>query len=162
MDWLIGHLIGDYLLQTDWMALNKKGKLLPPRKQKVTCDTSGDPEIFISGTYTTMPGWLRGTAACLTHCLLYTLSIMVCTTVAHITFDSPLFPHWPWWALLIVFVTHFIQDRTKIVDWWMRLKFKDQSKFCEPPMAPWSMIVVDNVWHLVILFFLWISVAVTA
>lgn len=24
MEWLIGHLVGDYLLQNDWMALNKK------------------------------------------------------------------------------------------------------------------------------------------
>lgn len=24
MDWLVGHLVGDYLVQNDWMALNKK------------------------------------------------------------------------------------------------------------------------------------------
>ena len=29
MHWIYAHLIGDYLLQTDWMALNKKEKWIP-------------------------------------------------------------------------------------------------------------------------------------
>lgn len=49
MDWLIGHLVGDYLLQNDWMALNKKKK-----------------------------GW-RGEMACNVHCMLWTLSVLLFT-----------------------------------------------------------------------------------
>lgn len=29
MDWFIGHLVGDYLLQNDWMATNKKKATWP-------------------------------------------------------------------------------------------------------------------------------------
>lgn len=49
MDYLIGHLIGDYLLQNDWQALNKKAN--------------------------TTKGWL----ACLVHCILYTVVVCACT-----------------------------------------------------------------------------------
>jgi hypothetical protein len=49
MDWLIGHLVGDYLLQNDWMALNKKKR-----------------------------SW-RGELACTVHCLLWTLSVLLFT-----------------------------------------------------------------------------------
>jgi len=49
MTYLIGHLVGDYLLQNDWMALNKK-------------------------TFT-LKGWL----ACSIHCLLYTLAVCLFT-----------------------------------------------------------------------------------
>jgi hypothetical protein len=29
-----------------------------------------------------------------------------------------------------------------------------QSDFAKPPLAPWSIIVVDNVWHLLTLYLL--------
>lgn len=105
MNFLIGHLIGDYLFQNDWMAQNKKLHWWP----------------------------------CFVHCLIYTSVIALLT-------------RWSWWALVIVFVTHFIQDHTQIIRVWM--KGMRQQKFMEPPMAPWSLIVVDNVWHLVVLYFL--------
>ncbi|HEU4965207.1 MAG TPA: DUF3307 domain-containing protein [Bacilli bacterium] len=49
MEWLVGHLVGDYLLQTDWMANHKKEK-----------------------------SW-RGELACHVHCLLWTLAVLVFT-----------------------------------------------------------------------------------
>lgn len=49
MDWMIGYFVGDYLLQNDWMAFNKKKKTL------------------------------RGELACTVHCLLVTLSILLFT-----------------------------------------------------------------------------------
>lgn len=49
MSYLIGHLVGDYLLQNDWMALNKK-------------------------SYSTT-GWV----ACVTHCFLYSLAVCLFT-----------------------------------------------------------------------------------
>ena len=110
MNWLIAHLVGDYLLQNDWMAIGKKKSSLP----------------------------------CFVHVALYT------ATVA-------LFTRWPWWALAIVAATHFAQDRADLVLRWMRLA--GQRRFSEPPLAPWSVIVVDNVWHLVVLFGLSVAVA---
>lgn len=103
MDYLVGHLIGDYLLQNDWMAQGKKRSTLP----------------------------------CVVHVSLYTLAVGLLTG-------------WPLWAAAVVWLTHFAQDRTAVVAWWMRRV--GQSGFASPPLAPWSVIVVDNVWHLVTLY----------
>lgn len=108
MNWLIAHLIGDYLLQNDWMALNKKQKSLH----------------------------------CAVHVSIYTLCIWAFTS-------------WPIWALLIVWITHFIQDRTQIINKYM--EFIGQKRFAKEPLWPWSVIIVDNVWHLVVLYFLSLS-----
>lgn len=104
MNYLIGHLVGDYLLQTDWQAQGKK----------------------------------RSSLICAVHCGLYTLSIA-------------LFTGWPSWALAVVLVTHFAQDRTNFVRWWMGVVGQDT--FADK-LGPWSVIVVDNVMHLVVLYFL--------
>lgn len=99
---IVGHLIGDYLLQNDWMANNKKKKSWP----------------------------------CFVHCLLYTFAVYCCTL-------------WPAWAMGVVFVTHYLIDRTNFINWWM--DNKGQRGFREG-LAPWSGIVVDNVFHIVTLF----------
>lgn len=103
MNLLVGHLVGDFLIQNDWMAINKKKETLP----------------------------------CLVHVSLYTLSIWA-------------FTQWPWWALLITFVCHFIQDRTPVINWFFKVTGKPE--FGKPPMAPWSFIVVDNSFHLLQLY----------
>lgn len=106
---IIGHLAGDYLLQNDWMALNKK----------------------------------KGNLPCFVHCTLWTFSVC-------------LFSGWHSIPISVaLFISHWLQDRTQIIGWWMRLKWKDQSKFAESPTAPWSLIVVDNVWHIVSIFIVW-------
>lgn len=105
---IVGHLVGDYLAQTDWMAQNKKQRSLP----------------------------------CLVHCMIWTSSVFA-------------FTGWNWTALLFIFVCHFIQDRTQIIAWWMKLSWKPQIGFMQPPLAPWSLIVVDNVWHIVQLWIAW-------
>lgn len=105
---IIGHLVGDYLLQNDWMALNKKKRSFP----------------------------------CLIHCMLWTAAVCV-------------FAGWFSWIIIsVLFLTHFIQDRTKIIVFWMT-KINRQQKFTEPPMSPWSLIVVDNVWHIVAIWAVW-------
>lgn len=101
---IVGHLCGDYLLQNDWMALNKKSRIFP----------------------------------CVVHCLVWTL--LVC-----------LFAGWGWLPAIILFSTHFVQDRTKIISAWMWLI--GQEKFMTGPCAPWSIIVVDNVWHILTIAF---------
>jgi len=98
MHWIYAHLIGDYLLQTDWMARNKKGS----------------------------------TIACLTHVLVYMLPFC--------------FTHMAWWQLLLIGSQHFLQDRTHFVARYMR--FTGSRVFSAPPYSPWSVIVVDNVFHI--------------
>ena len=61
-------------------------------------------------------------------------------------------PHGMLVAYLLV-VLHAIQDHTDVVRRWMLLIGQDQ--FMKPPMAPWSIIVVDNVWHIVVLWAVW-------
>jgi hypothetical protein len=105
---IVGHLVGDYLLQNDWMAQNKKRRSFP----------------------------------CFVHCALWTLA--VCAFAG-------------WWslpALAVLFVTHFMQDRTQVVVFWMT-RINRQPQFVQPPCAPWSLIVVDNVWHIVTICAVW-------
>lgn len=97
---IIGHLVGDYLFQVDWMAQNKKKHWLP----------------------------------CLTHCVVWTFWVWVFSGVG-----------WP--VALFLFACHYLQDGSHAVSWWM--KFIGCSGFMNPPLAPWSLIVVDNVWHIV-------------
>jgi hypothetical protein len=99
LDALIGHLVGDYILQNDWMALNKK----------------------ISSLH------------CGVHCLIWTACVV-------------LFAAWGWKAAAFLFVAHFVQDRTGLIRRWMSLVGQDQ--FATGPCSPWSIIVVDNVWHI--------------
>lgn len=102
---IIGHLVGDYLLQNDWMALNKKKRTLP----------------------------------CAVHCGLWTIA--VCAFAGW----------WAWWVPPVLFAAHFAQDRTGLVVWWMT-RVNRQTQFVSGPCAPWSIIVVDNVWHIVSLY----------
>ena len=102
MNWLIAHLIGDYLLQGDWMAMNKKKASFP----------------------------------CAVHCLVYTITVWALTG-------------WPMWALAVVFATHFAIDRTWIIKWYMKMT---APRFMEEPFWPWSYVIVDNAWHLIVSF----------
>ena len=97
MHWIYAHLIGDYLLQTDWMAKSKKQK-----------------------------SWV-----CAAHVLTYLLPFLLCGL--------------PAWKLAAIGVQHFLQDRTNIVAWSM--KWSGRSTFASPPFAPWSIILTDNIFH---------------
>lgn len=99
---IVGHLVGDYLLQTDWMAQNKKLRSWP----------------------------------CVVHCVIWTASVCLFAGIG-------------WQAAAFLFACHFAQDRTQLVRWWMTLPWKNQTGFMQSPLSPWSMIVVDNVWHVV-------------
>jgi hypothetical protein len=108
---IIGHLVGDYLLQNDWMALHKK----------------------------------RDAFRCSVHCWLWTLSVCFFTG------------WWSWGVVSVLFLSHMIQDHTGIVSRWMDLI--GQHQYRTGPCAPWSVIVVDNVWHIVTLWAVWKFIA---
>lgn len=74
---LILHAIGDYFLQTEWQALNKK-----------------------------KPGKI-GLYACLKHCTTYSLPFLIIGS---------------WLAVLVIFLTHFIIDRTNLVAYLIAIK----------------------------------------
>jgi hypothetical protein len=99
-EYLVLHLVGDYLLQTDWMAQNKK----------------------------------KSTWPCLAHILAYMVPFVIVT-------------HLVWWQLLLIAAQHFWSDRSNIVVWLM--KIKGSEKFATGLLAPWSIVVTDNVLHVV-------------
>ena len=105
MHWIYAHLIGDYLLQNDWMASGKKKN-----------------------------SWI-----CTVHIVTYMLPFLFCG--------------FSWLQLLLIAVQHWIQDRTNIVVYFMQVAGKKE--FTQSPMAPWSIIVVDNIFHI-----LWIALVV--
>jgi hypothetical protein len=120
---IIGHLVGDYLLQNDWMARNKKTHHFP-------C---------------LLHAWIW------THCVcLFAGWLTIGTILAGDPFQTTRFAV----AFFVLFGLHFIQDRTQIIVFWMT-RVNRQPKFVEPPMAPWSIIVVDNVWHIVTIWAVW-------
>jgi hypothetical protein len=107
MHWSLAHMVGDYLLQNDWMALNKKRRTIPA----------------------------------LVHVLVYLLPFLLCSL--------------SWWQIALIGAQHFVQDRTSFINWLMRVKGSGQ--FATGPCAPWSIIVTDNVVHIVfIAFVVWL------
>lgn len=98
MHWIFAHLIGDYLLQTDWMAQNKK----------------------------------KSNLACFVHVITYLLPFLFCDLAI--------------WQLLLIGLQHYFQDRTNFIVWFM--KFKKSEGFTSHPMTPWSIIVTDNIVHI--------------
>jgi hypothetical protein len=105
LHWIYAHLIGDFLIQNDWMAEGKK----------------------------------RSSVICTVHVLTYMLPFLFC----HLT---PL-------QFLLIYAQHWLQDRTPFVIWFMRRT--GHEKFASPPMAPWSVIVVDQILHI-----LWMAAVV--
>lgn len=103
MHCIYAHLIGDYLLQSDWMAKGKK-----------------------------VSSWI-----CLAHVATYMIPFLFCGLV--------------WWQLLLIGIQHFLQDRTAFIIWLM--KIKGSAEFAKPPMAPWSIIVTDNIVHILFIAF---------
>jgi hypothetical protein len=68
----IAHLVGDFLLQNEWMATRKTSSSL----------------------------------ACSVHVLVYLVPFLLCSL--------------EWWQLALIGLQHFLQDRTRMVAWWMR------------------------------------------
>lgn len=103
---LCGHLVGDYLLQNGWMALNKATRSFP----------------------------------CAVHCLIYTLAVWAFA----FQWITPA-------GLAACLVAHFIMDRFALARRWM-MATEWHRGFATGPLAPWSIVVVDNTVHIVTLY----------
>ena len=128
---LVGHLVGDYIIQNDWMASNKTNQ--PPGP----CPVGGTREEYNLWREGLVHWWL-GHITCTIHAALYTLSITLVS-----------FWWMPLWGYIACFLLHWIIDRYRLAREWMRVI--GQEAFATGPLSPWSIIVVDNVWHLVTL-----------
>ena len=103
---LIGHLVGDFLLQNDIQALNKT----------------------------------KSTSWCLIHVLIYTITVAMIVQ----------WPEHTWGFCFAVAIPHFVIDRWRLARKYMWLVGQEQ--FATGPLSPWSIIVVDQVMHVVCLW----------
>lgn len=115
MTQLFLHLIGDYLVQNDWMALNKK---------KLT---------------------IGGEMACQIHCITYSIPFAFIGS---------------WWAVFVIYLSHYVIDRTNIVGWFLAVRngVFNTSNFgfgIDRPfvITIWLYIITDNIFHLLCNYF---------
>lgn len=127
---LFGHLFGDYLLQNDWMAMNKK------KKEPI------------------------GIMACFIHCFIYTVCVYI--------FLLPLLPqNYLICGIIIwgIFLSHFILDKTYLIDRWFRLThgrswkrlgifYTEVEDIARVVFTAIVQTVADNTIHLVLMYFL--------
>jgi hypothetical protein len=114
LEMILAHLVGDYIVQNDWMVAHKT--------------------VWQTGYVRT------GHVACTVHCLMYTLSVWAFSW------------YWmPWWGLLLCFLVHWMIDRFRFAKWWMD-NVSGQKAFASGMLSPWSIICVDNIFHLITLY----------
>ena len=124
MHYIYAHLIGDFLIQNDWMAKGKK----------------------------------HSSIICLVHTLTYLIPFLFVANPPPAFSDigrglfGAVFFHPDWWQLALIGAQHFIQDRTNIVTTFMHAK--GSTSFAQQPLAPWSIILTDNILH--VLFVAWV------
>lgn len=147
---LLGHLLGDFYTQNDWMAKNKGNPVVwRLRRPSLAIPGNPDPHDLLAfraaldkrnATIDAYPGSITGHIACTVHCFLYTLAVWACS-----------FWWMPLWGLPVIFLLHWPLDRFKLAGHWMR-RVSGQKAFADGPLAPWSIVVVDNTAHLLVLF----------
>ncbi len=145
---LLGHLIGDYIVQNDWMAKNKTnghpgaepGVGYLPDGSPIVAKETPSLMLDIQAFRDRRSAWTRGHLACTVHCVLYTLAVFATS-----------FWWMPMWGLAVVFLAHWPVDRFRLAGRWMR-NVSGQQDFASGPLSPWSIIVVDNTLHLIVLF----------
>ena len=89
----------------------------------------------------------KNTWVCLAHVVSYTVTVHIFLALAG---------HWPLatspvFAALVA-VPHFLVDRFSLARQFMR--YSGHESFATGPLAPWSIVVTDQVLHAVCLFFL--------
>lgn len=135
---LIGHLIGDYIVQNDWMASRKSGVPVSAEQEARIATTHGDPRFQVI-SQVAFENSCAAHLTCFAHCICYTLAVWACCF---------------WWInplwMLVVFGTHFPIDRWRLARWWM-INASGQEQFATGLLSPWSIIIVDNVFHLIVL-----------
>lgn len=137
---ILGHLVGDYIFQNDWMAKNKTNGPNPGPFFNLWCGAHANKTAI--DYWQARSAWYTGNLACTVHCLLYTLAVFLFS-----------YSFLTWWTYPVIFLAHWPVDRWRLAAWWMK-NVSGQEKFAskEHPMFPWSIVVVDNIAHLLVLY----------
>jgi len=144
---LMGHLLGDYVFQNDWMSGNKTNPHPGPLSTvaalpdgSLTTAVGPEHQLEQSAWIVASEKYGQGHVACTVHCLVYTLCVWICSC------------WWlPLWALPAIFISHWPMDRFRLASWWMK-NVSGQKTFATGALSPWSVILVDNIYHLLVLF----------
>ena len=150
---VVAHLVGDYIVQNDWQAENKRNpKPGPdplfsrlPDGSLVKSQDDGRIEAHYNWLQQGKKWWL-GHLTCTVHCVLYALAnLALLSAVA----AAGCGPWYPWWFFLGIGLVHWPIDRFGLAAKWMT-HVSGQKKFAsrEHPMWPNSVVLVDNTFHL--------------
>lgn len=147
---LLGHLVGDFIVQNDWMAKHKKSahpgeQPYPPPEASWSVSEYGEYDKKLTAWRDACRSYRVAGLACTLHCLTYTMAVWLAVRVVDTTL--------PWWFYAGVFAIHWPVDRYRLAARWM--KVAGQKDFATGFLFPWSVIVVDNTFHLLTLFVLW-------
>jgi hypothetical protein len=121
-DLLLGHWIGDYILQTHEIATNKS-----------------KPDA-------------KGFWACTIHCILYTISVMIC--LLPLFTSSTVFLA----SIALVYISHYFIDRYSVAYKIMEMK---GGPAISEPFAPSIYIIIDNGMHIVLMYVMLTLIGVT-
>lgn len=102
----------------------------------------------LTGDYLLQNDWIAknktsSTPICLLHVALYTLASFACVELTHVAHGEPM---WPAWAWALIAAPHFVIDRWRLATAFMNRA--GQLDFASGVFSPWSIIVVDNSFHL--------------
>lgn len=134
MDYLIGHLVGDFLLQNDWQAMHKK------------------EDSF------------RGLVSCLVHCILYTLAVCLFTGWWRLDLIGLVFlSHFPidktyivaWYMIKTESFRRLLSVEPLVVPpeyTWTLADLYLRIKNAEDNHKIWAYLFVDNTVHLTLLW----------
>ena len=123
---LLGHLFGDYVFQTKWMAFNKKEESL------------------------------EGTLACFVHCCVYTLFVCTfMSVVTNVYISTVILVFLSHWIIDKYKVVEWWCDQFKIRTWYSEVDFDSlpPSKEEAVHIAFGSLVyvVIDNTFHILLL-----------
>lgn len=149
---LVGHLLGDYVLQNDWLYVNKTN----PWPGKEPWSASGvipgdgrqglDRLREIGSAYIAWRlrrlAWWRGHLACTLHCLVYTGCIFLALWPIAVL---------PWWFYLAVGVIHWPIDRFQLAKYWVRGPDGPEA-ILSKLRRPLIQKTVDQAFHLITLY----------
>lgn len=112
---VLGHFVGDYLFQNQWMAIGKS-----------------------------QPGW-KGTVACTVHVLLYTLAVALFTGWNPLFLLVVAVPHWiiDRWSLA-TYILQFKNGYHPFRDTWKKPPL-DHPQYGDPPTSPYAGYPISKV-----------------
>lgn len=137
---IVVHLACDWMLQNEWMAVNKM-------KRRVPAMRPGDGLITPPRMYQPSARWWDRHPAAYVHSGIHLAGMLLV---------------FPWWAAVVIATTHLLIDTRVPVVWWSQLIRQtqpDPSRFPLMDIGADVRIWVDQVWHIAVVALTALAVA---